>query len=42
MGAKSRAAALARLRPHPGGPPLLIVATGPYAGEGFDSSAIRR
>jgi superfamily II DNA or RNA helicase len=36
MGAKDRAAALARLRPQPGGPPLLIVATGPYAGEGFD------
>jgi superfamily II DNA or RNA helicase len=36
MGAKSRAAALARLQPQPGGPPLLVVATGPYAGEGFD------
>ena len=36
MGAKDRAAALTRLRPQPGGPPLLIVATGPYAGEGFD------
>jgi len=36
MGAKDRAAALARLRPEPGGPPLLAVATGPYAGEGFD------
>jgi len=36
MGAKSRAAALARLQPQPGGPPLLAVATGPYAGEGFD------
>jgi hypothetical protein len=33
MGAKSRAAALARLQPQPGGPPLLAVATGPYAGE---------
>jgi hypothetical protein len=32
MGAKSRAAALARLQPLPGGPPLLAVATGPYAG----------
>jgi hypothetical protein len=31
MGAKSRTAALARLQPHPGGPPLLVVATGPYA-----------
>jgi superfamily II DNA or RNA helicase len=36
MGAKDRAAALARLQPEPGGPPLLAVATGPYAGEGFD------
>lgn len=36
MGAKDRAAALARLNPQPGGPPLLAVATGPYAGEGFD------
>ena len=36
MGARARAAALARLRPQPGGPPLLAVATGPYAGEGFD------
>jgi superfamily II DNA or RNA helicase len=36
MGAKDRAAALARLRPQPGGPPLLAVATGPYAGEGCD------
>src|SRR6516164_9848694 len=36
MGAKSRAAALARLQSRPGGPPLLVVATGPYAGEGFD------
>jgi superfamily II DNA or RNA helicase len=36
MGARTRATALARLRPEPGGPPLLVVATGPYAGEGFD------
>jgi hypothetical protein len=36
MGAKDRAAALARLVPQPGGPALLAVATGPYAGEGFD------
>ena len=36
MGAKDRAAALARLVPQPGGPPLLAVATGPHAGEGFD------
>jgi len=40
MGAKSRAAALARLQPQPGGPPLLAVATGPYAGEGFDCPAL--
>ena len=31
-----RAAALARLQPVAGGPPLLVVATGPYVGEGFD------
>jgi superfamily II DNA or RNA helicase len=36
MGAKERASALARLTPRPGGLPLLAVATGPYAGEGFD------
>jgi superfamily II DNA or RNA helicase len=36
MGAKDRTAALARLVPEPGGLPLLAVATGPYAGEGFD------
>jgi superfamily II DNA or RNA helicase len=36
MGTKDRAAALARLTPQPGGPALLAVATGPYAGEGFD------
>jgi superfamily II DNA or RNA helicase len=29
-------AALARLHPQPGDPPLLVVATGPYIGEGFD------
>jgi superfamily II DNA or RNA helicase len=40
MGAKARAAALARLEPQPGGPPLLVVATGPYAGEGFDCPAL--
>jgi len=40
MGAKSRTAALARLQPQPGGPPLLVVATGPYAGEGFDCPAL--
>jgi superfamily II DNA or RNA helicase len=36
MGAKDRAAALARLKRETSGPPLLVVATGPYAGEGFD------
>lgn len=40
MGATDRAAALARLQPQPGGPPLLVVATGPYAGEGFDCPAL--
>jgi superfamily II DNA or RNA helicase len=36
MGAKARAAARARLQPSTDGPPLLVVATGPYIGEGFD------
>ncbi len=40
MGARDRAAALARLQPQPGGSPLLVVATGPYAGEGFDCPAL--
>jgi superfamily II DNA or RNA helicase len=40
MTARARAAALARLEPQPGGPPLLVVATGPYAGEGFDCPAL--
>jgi superfamily II DNA or RNA helicase len=39
MGARNRAAALERLQPQPGGQPLLVVATGPYAGEGFDCPA---
>ena len=38
-GAKARAAALARLEPQPDGPPLLV-ATGPYVGEGFDCPAL--
>ena len=38
MGAKARAAALARLQPS--SPPLLAIATGPYAGEGFDCPAL--
>ncbi len=32
----ARVVTLARLQPPPGSPPLLVVATGPYAGEGFD------
>lgn len=36
MNAKNRSAALTRLQPQPGSPSLLAVATGPYAGEGFD------
>jgi superfamily II DNA or RNA helicase len=40
MGAKVRAAALQRLEPRASGPPLLVVATGPYVGEGFDCLAL--
>lgn len=40
MGAKTRAAALDRLRQVAGGPPLLAVATGSYIGEGFDCPAL--
>jgi superfamily II DNA or RNA helicase len=40
MGARTRAAAVSRLQPQPGGPPLLVVATGPYVGEGFDCPAL--
>src|SRR5215510_12747401 len=40
MGATARKAALARLDPQPGSPPLLVVATGPYIGEGFDCPAL--
>jgi superfamily II DNA or RNA helicase len=40
LGAKARATALARLQPQPGGPPMLAVATGPCAGEGFDCPAL--
>jgi superfamily II DNA or RNA helicase len=40
MGAKVRAAALKRLEPSAGGPALLVVATGPYVGEGFDCPAL--
>ncbi|MFC5209555.1 DEAD/DEAH box helicase [Pseudonocardia sulfidoxydans] len=38
MGAGERRAALARLEP--GTTPLLVVATGPYVGEGFDCPAL--
>jgi superfamily II DNA or RNA helicase len=40
MGVKERKAALARLDPSPGGGPLMVVATGPYVGEGFDCPAL--
>jgi superfamily II DNA or RNA helicase len=40
MGAKQRAAANARLIPSDDGPPLLVVATGPFVGEGFDCPAL--
>jgi superfamily II DNA or RNA helicase len=40
MGARARAAALARLEPDPAGKPLRIVATGSYIGEGFDCPAL--
>ncbi|MGI8681143.1 MAG: TOTE conflict system archaeo-eukaryotic primase domain-containing protein [Mycobacteriales bacterium] len=40
MGARARTAALARLEPRADGPPLLVVATGPYIGEGFDCPAL--
>jgi hypothetical protein len=36
MGTKERAAAVKRLEPQPGGPPLVAIATSQYAGEGFD------
>ena len=40
MGATARAAAAARLAATTHGPPLLVVATGPYVGEGFDRPAL--
>jgi superfamily II DNA or RNA helicase len=40
MGAKARTAALTRLRSAPDTSPLLVVATGPYVGEGFDCPAL--
>lgn len=40
MGAKQRAAALARLEVSESALPLLVVATGPFVGEGFDCPAL--
>lgn len=40
MGSKQRAAAFAKLLPAIGGPGLLVVATGPFIGEGFDCPAL--
>ncbi|MFT4286086.1 TOTE conflict system archaeo-eukaryotic primase domain-containing protein [Nocardioides sp.] len=40
MGAKQRAAANERLKPTEDGPPLLVVATGHFVGEGFDCPAL--
>ncbi|HET6915131.1 MAG TPA: DEAD/DEAH box helicase family protein [Acidimicrobiales bacterium] len=40
MGARARAAANARLAPTGDGPPLLVVATGHFVGEGFDCPAL--
>jgi hypothetical protein len=39
MGARTRTAALSRLQFQPGGPPLLVVATGPKVGEVLDCLA---
>jgi superfamily II DNA or RNA helicase len=40
LGARELNGALARLQFQPGDPPLLAIATGPYAGEGFDCPAL--
>jgi superfamily II DNA or RNA helicase len=40
MGARERAGATARLVPQPDDPPLLVVATGHFVGEGFDCPAL--
>ena len=40
MGARARAAANERLVPDADGPPLLVVATGHFVGEGFDCPAL--
>jgi superfamily II DNA or RNA helicase len=40
MGARHRAAALAQLDPATSQAPLLVVATGPFVGEGFDCPAL--
>jgi superfamily II DNA or RNA helicase len=40
MGARARTAALARIADTPADRPVLVVATGPYIGEGFDCPAL--
>jgi superfamily II DNA or RNA helicase len=40
MSTKARHNALTRLKPATDGPPLLVVATGPFVGEGFDCPAL--
>jgi superfamily II DNA or RNA helicase len=40
MDARARAAAIARLKPQADARPLLVVATGPFIGEGFDCPAL--
>jgi hypothetical protein len=40
MGARARAAATERLVPTADGPPMVVVATGHYVGEGFDCPAL--
>jgi superfamily II DNA or RNA helicase len=40
LGVKARAAALARLEPRPDRPPVLVLATGSFIGEGFDCPAL--
>ena len=40
MGAKARVSALAQLEPRDRDTPILVIATGPYVGEGFDCPAL--
>jgi superfamily II DNA or RNA helicase len=40
MGAKARVSALAQLDPRDRDTPILVIATGPYVGEGFDCPAL--